>query len=92
MPSILIWVYQDSDLLPAEVESDGSAELRRGAGEEHLLHVARDLVQDHGSRERVAVHHPHPQVGVFADEQRAAAIQRLVLNGKRERGGEEIDL
>lgn len=51
--------YQDSDLLPAEVERDGPAELGGGAGQEHLLDIARDLVQDHGRRQRVAVHHPH---------------------------------
>lgn len=71
--------YQDSDLPPAEVERDRSAELGRCAGEEHLLHVAWDLVEDHGRREGVAVHHPYPQVRMLAHEQRATPIECFIL-------------
>jgi hypothetical protein len=75
----VFFFYQDPDLLPAEVERDGPAELGGGAGEEHLPDVAGDLVQDHRRRQRVAVHDPHPQVRVLAHEQRAATVERLVL-------------
>lgn len=75
-------MYHDSDLFPAEVEGDGSAELGGGAGEEHVLGVAGDLVQDHGGRQGVAVHHPHPQLRVLVHEQGAASVQRLILPPK----------
>jgi hypothetical protein len=42
--------YQDSDLLPAEVERDGPAKLGGGVGQEHLPHVARDLFESTGTR------------------------------------------
>nr|ACN35049.1 unknown [Zea mays] len=71
--------HQDPDPLPAEVQRDGPAELGRGAGEEHLPHAAGDLVEDHGSRQGVAVHHPHPQVRVLVHEKCAAAVESLVL-------------
>jgi hypothetical protein len=46
---IMCSAYQDSDLLPAEVERDGPAELGGGAGQEHLPHVAGDLFESTGT-------------------------------------------
>lgn len=77
---VLVLRYHDADPLPAEVERDGAAELGRGAGEEHLRRALGDLPQDHRRRERVAVDEAHTQARVLRHEQRAPAVQRLVLH------------
>ena len=72
-------VHHDPHAPGAEVQRDGAAELRRGARQEDLLDVRRDLLQDGRRGERVPVHHPYPQVGVLVHEQLTAAVQGFVF-------------
>ena len=67
-------VYQDTDSLAAEVECNGTPELGRGACQEDLDDVIRELVEDYSGSERVAMNDSNSQLRVLIDEQSPSPV------------------
>lgn len=72
--------YQDANPFPAQIQSEGSPELRGPPGQEDLIATFGYPVQDSRCRQRVAVHHPHLEPFDVLPIFLAPLIQHLALH------------